>query len=464
VAVPEPAVGPRRRVPVWFIVLAAVTAVLALVTFAVALGLPDRLRNGPDRPLAFGPLGDPIATIGYGERLEVGFAQVIGERAFIGGQVGEDLILKSIDVATGVERWSRTVTGAPLWTGLLAVPDAVVVYGHDYAGEDPRPMVVHDPETGQERWRRDYSGADETYVMDGVLVHVDWINSRIRGLRLADGDEVWEREFPVDRSGTPGVTVLPVYARADLAGASTFFGGTAGALADDRMVLVGADRSVTVVDVGSGEVLAERANVAGLTDFLLAYEDRLYVAPDRPGYAVVGYDLTRLDAEPRTIYQTRDPERRPSRLRACGVDRVCLLDSVSYDRETTQVAVVDAATATEVWRHDAAGVDRLVPVGEAIMVGDTYPYTVGYTGAGERFFEQRQGVAVRINGGNMLLFATLPASYAVDLSVAGVAVGTGDLTELGLLPEVRGEGCSWGGVYLVCPGEDNFRVWRYATP
>jgi hypothetical protein len=451
-------------VPTWFIALAAVTAVLALVTFAVALGLPERLRDGPDRPLEFGPLGDPIATIGYGERLEVGFAQVTGQRAFIGGQVGEDLILKSIDVATGAERWSRTVTGAPLWTGLLAVPDAVVVYGYDYAGEDPRPMVVHDPETGRERWRRDYSGADETYVMGGVLVHVDWIDSRIRGLRLADGEQVWERDFPVDRNGTPGVTVLPVYARADLAGASTFVGGTAGALADDRMVLVGADRSVTVVDVGSGEVLAERANVAGLTDYMLAYEDRFYVAPDEAGYAVVGYDLTRLDAEPRTIYQTRDPERRPSRLRACGVNRVCLLDSVSYDRETTQVALVDAATATELWRHDAAGVDRLVPVGEAVMVGDTYPYTVGYTGGGERFFAQRQGVAVRINGGNVLLFATMPASYAVDLSVAGVAVETGELTELGLLPEVRGEGCAWSGVYIVCPGDDNFRIWRYANP
>jgi hypothetical protein len=89
---------------------------------------------------------------------------------------------------------------------------------------------------------------------------------------------------------------------------------------------------------------------------------------------------------------------------------------------------------------------------------------VGYTGGGERFFAQRQGVAVRINGGNVLLFATMPASYAVDLSVAGVAVETGELTELGLLPEVRGEGCAWSGVYIVCPGDDNFRIWRYANP
>ena len=91
-----------------------------------------------------------------------------------------------------------------------------------------------------------------------------------------------------------------------------------------RLVQVGADRSVRLLDLASGAVLRQWGNVADLDDLVVAHEDRLYVAASEGGYQLLAYDLGS-DAEPVVLYRSGNDEQRAKALVACGERRACLL-------------------------------------------------------------------------------------------------------------------------------------------
>ena len=71
-------------------------------------------------------------------------------------------------------------------------------------------------------------------------------------------------------------------------------------------------------------------------------------------------------------------------------------------------------------------------------------------------------MAVRVDAGNLLVFAKPLGSGEDDRSVAGVGAESGRLVELGQLKEVRGESCSWNTEVIACGSAKDFVLYRFA--
>lgn len=452
-----PAAGTARRVPRWLTVVAAATAVVAVATFVVVLLWPG--SADPDDPLAFRSV-ERAGEVSFGEGATPMFTAIVGGSTYLAAELptgdGVPLEVARAELAAGAVMWRTTVVGADDWSYLVARKDVVVAVAAAIGSSTPRPMVVLDAETGAERWRYDVHGEDAVYVRTGVIGVVDREGAALRVLDLDDGAELRSIPFPEDEYGWTTVSVLPVYSEDDQAGPAGL-SGRPELRGDDRVVMIGADRSARVIDLRDGTVLRERANVADPDDVMMAYADRLYVANDDPGYRVVSYDLA--DLSERSVYTSDDTQRRPVAMRHCYQDRLCLLDR-TVGGDTARVVVVRADGGGAVWDRAAPQVDRLLPVGRWLLVGGDLTPVVFYDAEGTAA-HQRDGFPVRINAGNLLLFNTTPGGYTQDLSLAGFPVG-GSRVELGLLSGVRGAGCSWAGVHLVCPTQDIAVIWTVA--
>lgn len=456
--VPQP---PRRGVPWWLVPVAVATAALAVATFAVVAFWP-RSGDGPDTPLAFRPVAE-VGKIEFGEGADPVLTRVFGDRVYAAAVVADEIEVVAADLATGEERWRKSIAGSEgqQWGSVFPTPEAVLVVADELIREDPRPLVVLDAETGEERWRRDVYGNDRIFIQDDVLALDDADGQRLAGLDLAEGGQMWEVAYP-EGQFTSAATVVPVWSTADLAGPSRLDGSPA-ERGGGRIVLVGADRSARLVDTSTGEVEWERTNVASPADLLLAYEKWLFAADEDSGYRVLSYDLTDAVAQPRTLYTADDTARFPaSSLYPCGPERVCLLDR-TRDPDSTEVVVIDAAgSGGQLWRQPAPSAEELLPVGDLVVANGVGPSTVAYDQDGNEVFD-RSGVAVRLNAGNLLVFGDKPSSFRDDLSLLGVQVATGDVVGLDQARGVRGSACSWGGVHLACPTSDAAIIWRFAN-
>jgi hypothetical protein len=103
-----------------------------------------------------------------------------------------------------------------------------------------------------------------------------------------------------------------------------------------------------------------------------------------------------------------------------------------------------------------------VPVGGNTLVG------IGSSNESVKLFDPdgrntltREGVAVRINGGNLLAFDAELSTYRDDASVAGVNVGSAKTTELGQLKAIVPVSCSWNTSVIVCGAESEFLFARF---
>ncbi|MFG1884080.1 hypothetical protein [Micromonospora sp. NPDC049102] len=228
-----------------------------------------------------------------------------------------------------------------------------------------------------------------------------------------------------------------------------------------RLVQLGADRSARLLDMGSGDVLREWGNVADLDDLVVAYEDRLYVTPTDGGYQLLAYDLTS-DAAPVVLYRAGNAEYRPKALVACGERRACLVQVRNGDAERTEVVAATEGKAPVSW--SAPGVTGLVAVGEQVLAQREYPKpTVSLFGpAGTAVLAERPGVAARLDGGNLLVFAEPTSTVADSRSVAGVWAESGEVDELGQLVDVRSASCSWNTRVIACGADRDFVLYRFA--
>jgi hypothetical protein len=79
--------------------------------------------------------------------------------------------------------------------------------------------------------------------------------------------------------------------------------------------------------------------------------------------------------------------------------------------------------------------------------------------------DARRYVSARVNGASVLLFSNIASEFNTGgyrMTIWG-ATTTGKARQLGEVPDLRSQGCSWNTRYLTCPTAGAFKVWRFAT-
>ncbi|MET8045405.1 Hsp70 family protein [Micromonospora sp. NPDC005215] len=457
-APPNPAGAGRWRRARW-VVLGAVLALLGVGTAATLYLTRDRY---PD--LEFGSLRELSRPAAGGERPAGMWTAVLGDRAYLGYPLPDDrLEVVAVDTGGGGELWRKaTDVRADDWEAIIAVPGAVAVLADAPGDSTLRPLAVLDGGSGTQRWQRPVRGDDEIYVADDTAVLVDRAAARLVGLRLSDGTEKWTRPNPRDQYDGSRTVVRPVGSD-EAAGGPAFLDGRPRdpwTGKGRRLVQVGADRSVRLLDMASGAVLRQWGSVADLDDLVVAHEDRLFVAANEGGYQLLAYDLGS-DAEPVVLYRSGNDEQRPKELVACGARRACLLQVPDNDVQRTEVVAATEGERTAHW--PAPGVTDLVSVGEQVLAQREYPEpTVTlFDAAGKPVLRDRGGVAVRLDEGNLLVFAKPPSVVADNRVLAGVWTESGAVDELGELKDVRSSSCSWNTHVIACGAEKDFVLYRF---
>ncbi|MEU3455730.1 Hsp70 family protein [Micromonospora sp. NPDC006766] len=453
---PVPAAAPTRgrwpRRALW-VSLAAVAALAGVTTAAVLYLTRERHPE-----LDFHPLDKGVRVAGGEKRPSDMFTAIAGGRAYLAYPRDDHrLSVIAVDTATRRELWpSESAEPADRWRGIVALPGAVALLA-DGSGSEPGRLEVLDAASGKPRWRYPVRRDDELFAGAEVVVLADRTGKRLVGLDLRTGEQRWSRLDPTDEYGNSRTSVYPVTAEEDLAGPGSVDGAPSDPAPVRRLVQVSADRSVGVIDVATGEPLREQTNVARPTDLVAAHGDRLYVVDDK---LLLAYDLETL-TKPTVLYQFPDDRHRAKRLVPCGEHRACLLEVANSDAETA--TVVAAAEGKDAKRWPAPGMDQLVPVGARVLAGRTYPKpAVTLFGPdGRPVLAEEDGVAVRVNGGNLLLFADRLSSSADNRSVAGVGAATGKVVQLGGLKDVRGESCSWNTEVIACGSAKDFVLYRF---
>ena len=405
-----------------------------------------------------------VRTVTAGDtRPDQMFTATLGERAYLARSLPDGhLHVTAVEAATGRTIWEkRTDATAQRWAGIRTLPDGLLVLGDATGSDTPRVLAVLDEDSGDQRWRTDVGRDDTLYLGPDTVVRLDRTGERLVGLRLSDGGQRWERPNPRTEYGDARTKVVPVGTGAALDGPGNAEGSPLAPWAGkaDRLVQVGADRSVRVLDLRSGKVLKDRGNVAGLDDPVAARDDRLYVAENERGLRLLAYDLGGLGT-PSVLYEAPEQGGRVKDLVTCGERRVCLLETPGSGADDTRVVAATEGEGTRQWPAPRA--ESLVPVGEHVLAGRDSPDAVTlFAPDGTPVLRDRDGTAVRLDAGNLLIFSEAPSAYEDDRVLAGTAVD-GKPVEMGQLKQIRSESCSWNTEMLVCGAEKEFRLYRFA--
>jgi molecular chaperone HscA len=391
---------------------------------------------------------------------------MIGNRVYFASASDEGRLgVVAADADTGKEIWKNTNAGsADRWDGMVALPAGVAVFTDTDSTTSTSRMAVLGAQKGDLLWQRTLGDDDGVYFSGSIAVLVDRVAHRLVGLRLADGTVAWQKANPKTDSGT-ATAVYAATTSEDLTGPATLGGAAFQPDVDDdqRLVQISADRSVRVIDAATGEVVKEQRQ-PGIADTdapVLAHDGRLIVGEsNNNAQRILAYDLDEL-GEP-DVLASLPTGVRASRLTPCGRDRVCWIETTTYDTKTTKVAGVDVTDGSGGWRTAVAGTDDLVPVGDHLLTSQsTSPPTAALLDAKGKVAWTANGVAARLDGGNVLLFSKAPSTSADDPSVSGRHLGDGE-QPLGPLRGVRSATCSWNTSVIACVAEDDFRLQRFA--
>ncbi|MGI5146048.1 Hsp70 family protein [Plantactinospora sp. CA-294935] len=454
--------GLVRRRAVWI----GAGALVALVGVVVATLLYLTRDRYPGIDFAAFQEVDRIAT--REENSSALFTATGGERAYAAYQRNDQrLDIAVLDAESAqVDRWITTEAGAERWDWITALPDVLLVKPEVTSTGTRGDMIAFDPANGAKLWSRQVGSDDKLYLFDEYVVVLDEIADALIGINARSGPE-WTLPNPKGEYSSDSV-VYPVRTAGEVGGAADPTGDAPPRNRGDepRLVQIGVDDSIRVVDVTNGRVLKSRADAADTDDEVLAYEGQLFVAPKTDGYGLARYDLATL-ATPTSIYNAVDKSRRPTALEPCGDKQVCLLEIAGSDAETTELVAVRTdrgAGQPAAWRKKVPQAQSLLPVGEHALVrlGSTNSAAKLFSGDGDEKLS-RDGFAVRVDGGNLLVFDEQPGTYSQDASVAGVVAESGELTELGQLKQVIGTSCSWNTSVVVCGARSEFVVVRFTA-
>ncbi|MFG2168619.1 Hsp70 family protein [Micromonospora chersina] len=452
----SPSGGGRRRRALW--ISAGAVVALAGVTTATVLYL-TRDRH-PE--LDFEAFGKPVRVVAGGERPVEMFTAVAGDRAYLAYPREDDrLAVVAVEAGSGKVLWRKeSATTADRWAGVVALPGAVALLPDAAGSSTPRQLEVLDGGKGGSRWRHTLQGDDEMFVGRDVVAVTDHERKRLVGLKLSNGDEKWSLDDLTDQYGSTRDSVHPVTTDEAVSGPGYGDGSPRDPEQGpvEQLVQVSADRSVRLIDLGSGDVVRDWKAVAEPDDLVVAHEDRLYVAGDDG--RLLAYDLGK-QAQPRVLYRAEDDNRRGKALAPCGEHRACLLEVTNSDDKTAVVIAAQEGKDVKPWA--APGMTQLVPVGERVLARRLYPEPAAtlFAPDGTKVLDDEDGVAVRVDAGNLLVFADPLGSGVDDRSVAGVGARSGTVAQLGELKDVRGDSCSWNTQVIVCGSEEDFVLHRF---
>ncbi|MDP9798182.1 hypothetical protein J2S43_006694 [Catenuloplanes nepalensis] len=485
--VQPPAAPSRSRRPLLLAGLAAAVVLVLLVTAGIVVYLSP--WNRPAQ-VAFQTLDEgrviPAVTDDPDSYVSYFHTAVAGDRAYVAAQrADKTLEIAGVDLDTGAERWRQTTaeTAPTSWNGLYASDRYVLAFASPFTDDDPGSLVVHDRD-GKRLWHRDLRLSEQFLMFKDVLVLIDAEERRtLLGLDLASGDQRWE--LPVAAGEfSQAFRIATFGSTADLTGPALAGGTpmTPDPAAEQRFVLVTADKRARVVDVAKGTVTSERAVAIepsyltpGLGMQILADGERLFIGTTGDGYRIDAYDLDS-DAEPVVVYNGAH-DRQLKGLIPCGGDRICLADIGEENTEAVAaVEVSEDGSATELWRRtdvqglaSTIGGGAMVATGEGLLVWrkteDDSHRTALYDASGTRVFDWN-GVGARVNSRSFLLFDRPPtgSTSAESVPLAAVVDDDRDPRQLGTLIEARLGSCSWNETIIVCGSGDNgFRIQRFAT-
>jgi hypothetical protein len=197
---------------------------------------------------------------------------------------------------------------------------------------------------------------------------------------------------------------------------------------------------------------------------ILAAGDKAYLVVVSNGYQVREYDLKK-PGKARVVYTEANSTRKVTTAPVvCGENRICFIEQDGSDAESTQVVAVDTEGAKRVWRKPAPGVDDLQPMRSGVLAtnGGSTVVSQLFDGDGKQVVpdDAKARVGVRVNPSSSLLFSRPFSTSSADVALDGVTID-GKRTALGSI-DVPTSSCSWNDTFLICAGEKEWKVWRFA--
>ncbi|MEJ3743066.1 PQQ-binding-like beta-propeller repeat protein [Actinomycetes bacterium KLBMP 9797] len=446
---------PPRRPMIWL--AAAVVALVGIVTAATLY----ITRDGYPAIDFESPVAD-LYQVDIEEEPTYAWTGFHGDHAYLAYATEDDhLEIIAIDPPATKPRWiQKSSATSERWGWITPLPDALLAYEYNASTSEYYHVYAFDPDTGDELWKNRITGADRTFAVEDTFVIADQTEHRLVGLDLDSGEQRWTLPNP----GNKESAVYQARTVDDVSGPSNLYGTPFAQLTDDepRLVQIGADRSARVIDAVTGKVLKTRGNVADPDDEVMAYHGRLIVgSDDQNGYRLSAYDLSSM-GEPVNLYTSANADRKLDLIAMCGEQRLCLLDSVLAESESTEVVAVDLEKGGDLWHAPAPEADRLVHFGDQTVayVDSSEGGIRVFDDKGEKLLD-RPGAAGRIDGGNVLVFGSA-SEFLGDYSIAGLHAGSEKVVEMGQLYDIRPWSCSWNTVYLACAGKGQFTIGRFA--
>jgi hypothetical protein len=124
------------------------------------------------------------------------------------------------------------------------------------------------------------------------------------------------------------------------------------------------------------------------------------------------------------------------------------------------VVALDVAGGKQLWRRPLANTERIVPVGEALLVTTTTPDMTLFDAKGGKVWTHT-GEAARLDGGNLLEFSKPLDRSPGETALYGRHLGD-EAVPLGSVLDVRADTCSWDKAMLACVGDKDFELLQFA--
>jgi molecular chaperone HscA len=449
----------RRRLT-W--IAAAATVLVVLVASVVVLAL----TGDPYPQVSFNKLSQRYTVATGAKSVSYAFTTVTGNTAYLGYAQQDGLHLVGYDLGAGRKNWSATVappSESVSWRGLDALPGTVLVEVYGLSGDNAYGLIGVDS-SGRQRWHHEYADDSDVLVTGAAVIVLDEKGKQLVGYDPVSGDRKWSVPDVRDQYGNTADAFYPVLGDDDLAVPVGFDGLPFGAYHDNRIVELSVDSSARVIDTSDGTVTTTKANIGDPRQAtVLAYHDQLFVSGSSSGNRLLSYDLASLGGG-KVVYPDSHSVKA---LVPCG-GNVCLVDEPNSDAKQARVYAVDPASAAVRWNRPAPGADVLVPLGAGLMAQDTNSgsrYTTVFGGDGTVLLGDagKDQTGVRVAAGSILLFSEYPAPSSGSETLYGFGIGDRSTDPLGEAKNVRSANCSWTATLLVCPTDDGFGVWGFAS-